>query len=298
MTAPTAQPVQLFEAVDPPSTLEQPSAGLIPSLGSRQLGDHLSGGAWLPDALGQYQLVNPCDPDPPEFPSDGPRRKLVLVSPITLRTSYWWQGRPQDFDQDAAERYASVVTSAAVARELWEGEGTRAEPYALPQSYGGATGQVNDYLANPDTCWVAEGTGLAPADAIAALDGLGQRALKGATTPVIHVTPEVAQAGAEKLTRYGSTMRTINGSVVVADAGATGKGPGSRTGLWGYVTGPVGVWLGPVSSDSALEDTTQVQLNRRQVWAHRSFMVGFDPACHIAVPIDYALPALTAPTGG
>ncbi len=296
MTAP------MFMPVDPPGEATTPGMGLLATVSpDYPAGNWPEGVAWTEPAVGLLQLIDPCDPDPPAFPDDtDTRSRVVFARSMSFRTRYWWQGRPQDFDDAAAESFARSMSSAAVARELWTGEGTQARPYLIPRALGGTTSadHTNAYLADGDSATVVGGGPYAPAEALALLDGFAHRALQGTRTPVLHCTPEVLAMAAQYLTVTGSTVRTINGSVVVADAGYPGTGPADATGQWAYATGPVGVRLSPINTETAPTATVEHQYNRRTVWADRTFQVGFDAGCHLAIRVDLALPTLTAPSGG
>lgn len=293
MTAP------LIVTVDPPGDTSAPGMGLLASVSPEYpSGNWPEGVGWTEPTAGLYQLVDPCDPDPDPFPDDsGTRPRLVVAQGVSFRTRFWQQGHLVGFDQVAAEDFARNLSSAAIARELWTGEGTRARPYRLPVALGGATNQHNAYLADPATCSTVGGTH-SPAEALALLDGLATRALRGTRTPVLHCTPEVLAMAAQYLTKTGPVVRTINGSIVVADAGYPGTGVDGAAGQWAYATGPVGVRLAPISTDPDPGSTVEHQLNRRTVWAHRTFQVGFDSGCHLAIHVDLTLPTVTPPSGG
>lgn len=200
-----------------------------------------------------------------------------------------WQGR--------AQRLLRSVESYWIAREFWRGD--------LAQEGDGSTPYPTRYLAAPDDADIDIVTGVgdpAPlADAFACLEqGMGDCAQGARGT--IHCTLQVASLAfaARIIERQGKDLVTGLGTLVIADAGYDGSGPGDEPpaegSQWMYGTGPVDVRVGTVETnpDSLMEarqlaSATDRELNNIEVRAWRLASASWDGCCHIAAQVDVPL---------
>jgi hypothetical protein len=240
-----------------------------------------NGLAWVPERCGTaYQLVPWCA-DPPSYTP--PRPGSVYHQPVGVRIAdecTTLGGRP---DLDRARRVAEAQLPYIVARELWLGTGSSADPYKVTP--GGAN-QSNAYLASADADIVGSGG----AEATAALGRLEQAALDTSHgQPVmLHVPVMASWQVADHLTRVGNQMLTAAGNQVVFDGGYPGTGPaGQAVGAtaWAYATSPVAVLVADwdVQADDA--EVVDRAKNTCTTWASTVFAAVWDPCVHLATEI-------------
>lgn len=175
------------------------------------------------------------------------------------------------------------VTSRAIAREMWTGEDTIADPYTLPAAYDwlnppAAAEFTNAYLTQAGST-VVGGTGLDALSALGAVEAeVGQLITNG---PVfLHAPVAVINDAAWALERRGDLLVTLTGAIVVADYGypieATPKI---------YGTGPVQVWTGPIEVEDDPSQVLTKEDNQAEVWAQRDALYLFDPRTLVACTV-------------
>jgi hypothetical protein len=261
---PAAPPVSgLVASAGPPPTLDRWESGL----------------AWIPERCGTaYQLVPICDEPSVEY--EVPRAGAVYYQPIGLRIADQCSTMGGPVDIERVRRVADAQTPFAVARELWTGDGTQADPYMV-----GGSEVTNPYLASTD----AEEVGTSAAEARVAIGRLEQAAMETShgQSVMLHVPILVLPQLHGYVQRVGQTLITLAGNVMVADGGYPGTGPsGEAAGatVWAYATPPVTVLQTPlvvIDGDDAIDSQT----NTRTVWASRVIAATFDPCVHLATEI-------------
>jgi hypothetical protein len=242
-----------------------------------------------PESPRAYRIAQDCTDeligygDPAEY---GP----VAARPFVIQTVTHC---PRTNDLDAikarAARHLESITSSAVARELWTGEATQADPWDLPAGLrfslanprpAGSTANEGPYL-NPYL--EAGSTALLTGAADSIADAIGRVESEVADRTAggdiyLHV-PSTLLMGLEmgQLQQVGNLLMTPLGSLVVTDFGYP-PDPGDAVGdLVVYGTGPVTVYLGGITvfdQSSWIVDHTNNQIS---VWAERSALVLFDP---------------------
>lgn len=188
-----------------------------------------------------------------------------------------WQGR--------ARRALEAGQSFAMAHELWTGD------------LGDSAGLANTALADLTSDTLTAGPD-DPVDALACLDQGLATVLRG-RRGMIHMTVQAFThlAASQALVRDGALWTTPIGSVVVADAGYTGSGPGdvaAATSQWMYGTSMLSLRLGPVETVGGPEDASGFAHsdNTVQVWAFRPVAFVWDECAHVAAEVDIAVCAL------
>lgn len=186
-----------------------------------------------------------------------------------------------DLVEERAQRLLLLSETAGIARELWRGDVAIAANPDLP----------NDYLGKNPT-QILSGVTTRLLKAFAELEqALADCSVVGGNT--IHVAPRVVPylANLRVIERLpDGRLVTNQGTLVVADPGYDGSGPGQAspdaTGAtsWLYGTGPVDVRRG---APQMLADRNQIRSrNDFVVYAYRPFAATFDPCCHLAVKAD------------
>lgn len=139
--------------------------------------------------------------------------------------------------QPVTDRLLEMCQWSEIGHELWTGAKARSKGWA------------NRFLASVDAVVAVEGVGWR--DAISALEDRMSICTCGGVH-VIHV-PVAAVALMDSpglLYREGDRLFTANGSLIVADAGYTGSGPGdvpaTNESLWIYATPPLTARLAPI----------------------------------------------------
>lgn len=256
-------------------------SGLVASAGPPPIIDRWETGlAWVPERCGtDYQLVPLCDA--PVGAYTAPRPGSAYYQPVGLRIADECSTMGGPVDIERVRRVAEAQTPFAIARELWDGAGSQADPYDV----GASSGLTNAYLASAD----AEDVGGSAAEARVAVGRLEQAALE--TTHGQQVWLHLPITVLPQLHGYvrpvGQQLITLAGNVVVADGGYPGTGPNEEPAgatVWGYATSPVQVLMSPLD---LIEDPDAVDhaTNTRRVWASRVFAATYDPCVHLAAEI-------------
>lgn len=257
-----------------------PVSGLVAAAVRPTIDRWETGLAWVPERCGTaYQLVPLCaEPDGDYTPS---RPGAVYHQPVGVRWAEECSTLDGEPDRERIRRQVEAQTPFVVARELWTGAGTQADPYEVD----GQT-VTNAYLASTD----ADVVGSGPASPLVALAQLEQAALEEShgQAVMLHVPVAVAWMIAPSLFRVGQQLVTAAGNVVVADGGYPGTGPqGQAAGstVWAYATSPVAVLMTGVRLVDDPAQTVDRAVNTRTVWAEREFAATFDPCVHLATEI-------------
>lgn len=240
--------------------------------------------AWVPErCAAAYQLAPWCA-EPVQGSYEAPRAGSAFYRPVELRVADTCTTLGGPVDQERVLRVANAQTPFAVARELWTGAGTLADPHEIPDAPG--VDAVNAHLASTN----ADVVGTGAADPLAGFGRLEQAALEATHgQPVmIHVPVLLLGRLADVFRPVGQQLITHAGNVLVADAGYPGTGPAGQpvdTTAWMYATAPVTVLLSTWALD--LDDTSRVDraVNTRTTWASRVFAAVFDPCAHLATEI-------------
>lgn len=181
-----------------------------------------------------------------------------------------WQGR--------ARRALEGSQSFSLAHELWTGE--------LRDSVGLANAALTDATSDTITSAASD-----VVDALACLDQALATALRG-RRGMVHMTVQAFTqlAARQALVRDGAMWTTPIGSVVIADAGYTGSGPGdieAAGSQWLYGTSMLSLRLGPVETQGGPNAVgVDVSNNRVQVWAFRPVAFVWDECAHVAAQLD------------
>lgn len=202
------EPVQAVPAA-PPTT------GLVASAQRPNDTGWEAGLSWRPERCVTHQGFTPCDTlaGAPATPDDG----IVYYAPPGFRVRDVCTTLSGDRDADRVRRQADAITSAVIARELWEGALTVAEPATIDGSP-----YVNAYLANGDATDVTPvATDLA--GMVGELEAAAMDAADGQQV-FIHMPAQFTLPLGAVLRRVGNLIYTPNDNVVVADAGYTGLG--------------------------------------------------------------------------
>jgi hypothetical protein len=210
-----------YQEVDAARARAQTSANLLTSAVTPNSPDNrwMSGFSFLGEMCPEIQLYNPCDDLSTE--PDGDLSEPTYVQPMAYRMRQECSLLGNEFERagQRLRRMTEAVGSFAVARELWTGVGTSAEPFpsAAPN------GQLyNPFLADANA-EVLTGAGNA-LDAIGLLEQEA-RERTGGQQVTIHVPIRVATRIAAQLQRVGNELRTYTDAIVVADGGYPGSGP-------------------------------------------------------------------------
>lgn len=183
-----------------------------------------------------------------------------------------WEGR--------ARRQLLATESFQVASELWTG------------TLRDSAGLVNRALVDADSDTVTDGP-TSVTGAIACLEYALGRALQG-RRGMIHVTTQLlTYMQALRLVEVaGGLVTTALGTVVVADAGYDGSGPGgdpAGASQWAYATSMLQLRLGPVEVIGDEVSQIDRSVNTRSVVAVRPVAVQWDECAHIAAEVDLAV---------
>lgn len=231
-----------------------------------------------------WELLTDCPPQSYEHGKRDDLRPTAAV-PFTIRTSVTGPRPELDLMAARARARLDAVTSRAIARELWAGDLTREAAYELPAGWdwtnpSPAAGKyTNPHLAGGDADGLASVASVLEAVAIVEQE-VGQRLLMG--SPYVHVPVAAMPALQDYLIPTGETLRTVAGSLVVADYGYPADGSPAQV----YGTGPVTVWTGAAE---VLDDPGQVVRladNRMEVWAERPALVEFDPETLVSCQVE------------
>jgi hypothetical protein len=261
----------------------------------------IDGIQWRPD---------PCDPgggwwDCPADGGDPPDDKTIADEQRQAWESYrpWvlWVGDACSPVGDRefvarARRMLVAVESHRIARELWTG--SYATSAAFPNRYLSQAGEV---------ALVEGGAAVGHISALAALEqALGDCSPAG--EKMIHCTRRTlthwAHQGLVEREGNSGVVRTIAGTVVVADTGYPGTGPGetytpgesTADTDWAYGTSQVVVFRSPVTVVPESEsEAVNRATNLVEFRAEESVAAVWDGCCHVGVRVDHT--TATSTTG-
>lgn len=204
----------MFEEIQPVPAAA-PTTGLVAS--ARQVNETgwEAGFTWRPERCVTTQGISPCG-TVTGVPAE-PDVDLVYYSPPGFRARDFCTTLTRERDSVRLRRQVEAVTSFEVARELWEGALTLADPATVD----GAP-YVNPYLADGNAVDVA-----APDDLTHALTTLEATARAGATRGqqvYLHVPVAFLSDYSNHYRRVGDLLYTATDAVIVADPGYTGRG--------------------------------------------------------------------------
>jgi hypothetical protein len=242
------------------------------------------GFAWVPERCGAgYELLPWCtEPDGDFTPS---RPDAAYYRPVGLRVAEECTTLSGPVDLARFQRAADATYPFAAARELWSGELTQTDPYAI--TAGGPEDQTNAYLASPDAEVVGSGA-IEPLVALGRLEQAAMEASRGQAV-MLHVPILVSWSLAGSLTKVGQTYVTVAGNRVIADAGYSGTGPNGQpvgSTVWAYATSPVAVLASPWQPINTDAQTVDRAVNTRTTWVERVIATSFDPCVHLATEIE------------
>lgn len=279
---------------------QEPETGLVASARKPPAGEGMrwqGGLSWRPERCFATQGFDPCGDDF-EAAQGNADNSAVYYMPKAFRVSDDCSTMSGRLDPVRVRRQVMAATSYRVARELWTGALTVANPHTIPGPTGGnVAGQVNPYLTGPSAV-LAEGGSYTPQQALGILEDHARRAANGQQV-FIHISPMVLPFLENMVRRVGALILTTNDSVVVADPGYLGTAPGGGSGgttteQYMYATGPVTVRLGdPVVYDLDVERIIR-SVNTQVDIGERVFAATFDPCVHFAILA--ALPGNQTPT--
>ncbi len=236
---------------------------------------------WVPERCGtSYQLAPWCaEPDA----HTAPRAGSAFYRPVEHRHADECSTLGGLPDMERVRRVADAQGPFVIARELWSGTASTADPHPLDDG----TDAVNAHLASP----AADIVGTGSASPLTAFGRLEQAALEASNGQQVYLHVPVMALPLLRdvvMARAGSQLLTVAGNVLVADGGYPGTGPtGQAVGAttWLYATAPVVVLTSPWEIDP--DDVSRVDraTNTRTTWASRVFAATFDPCVHLATEI-------------
>lgn len=268
-----------------------PRSGLVRSAitpASDDGGRWMGGLVWRSERCPSATSYDPCSDTIPDEVGPGPG-ELNYHLPVALRTTDQCSTRSSDLSdlEGRARRTLEGVTSHWVARELWTGERSAANPYETPE--GGAP-VSNRRLAQVAGVTVVAGIHQ-PKHGLGALEEAARGVAGSQGMDVwLHVPLEVVGLIDGAIIREGDMWFTQSGARVVFDAGYPGTAPdgtepvGSR---FIYATGPVSVRLGPIDTRELVDH----RRNRVGVTAERMTAAYFDSCVHFGLAVS--VPATT-----
>lgn len=232
-----------------------------------------NGLAWRSERCFSAAGYGVCDPEP----------EPVEPSPFDLESVY-----PQGYvvadecttlggtmNEDRVRRQAEAVASFMVARELWTGALTAANPATVDGSP-----VVNPSLDNGAITVASTATGVV--NRLAALEQAAMVSANGQQV-FLHVPPHLVLQLGNLLRLSGDLLVTPLGNVIVADAGYPGSGPAGTGTDWAYATGPVAVRMTTIEVLADMRETLDRTNNRRKLYARREFAAAFDACTHFAI---------------
>lgn len=189
---------------------------------------------------------------------------------------------------DRARALLERSQSKQIAAELWTGDLAAAETWPNLSFAGTAT----------DSDTVTDG----PSSVITVLACLEQALAQcgGGDQGMIHATRQLvthwAALGPSVLRREGGLLLTVHDTIVVADAGYDGSGPGgvaAGASQWAYASGLVEVRLGAIQmTPDTLAEATDRAVNTIEYVAWRPAAAVFDGCCLFAAEADLAVCAI------
>lgn len=266
----------------------QGSGALLPTLGRLvlEVGQEREVG-WVfdPEGCGESDTL-------PEDPCDStPATKTIAENPGLVGAPgfvVWTGDKCSAFEASSRDfraralRQLAAVRSYQVAAELWTG--AEADPLTPPDDVSFR------WLNHIDSDTVTDGP-TSPTDALAKLEYALGDCYKG-RRGVIHATRHAATFWAQLglLRREGNQLLTFLDTIVIADAGYDGSGPGGVAAVdgsqWAYATGIPIVQLGP---ERTLPNDIGQAINRGTntiEWrAEQKAAVGWDQCCHLAAEL-------------
>lgn len=258
-----------------------PVSGLVASAVRPSIDRWEQGLAWVPERCGtSFQLVPYCA-DPANYTAPG--TGAVYYRPVDVRFAEVCTTLNGSLDEERVTRVAEAQTPFAIARELWTGAGSLADPYPIP---GDASNHHNVALASATATTI----GGSAATVRVAIGRLEQAALETSHGQQVwlHV-PVVALPQLDGyVTRDGDQLVTLAGNVVVADGGYPGTGPAAQAAgatVWAYATTPVSVLMSDLAPIYDDRDTVEHRTNLRTAWTQRAIAATFDPCLHLATEI-------------
>lgn len=244
-------------------------ASAVPGTGERWQ----DGVGWRPERCFEAAAYAPCDDTPvvPTYAATG----VTEYYPIGFRVRDVCTTLGGLLDPERVRRQVQAATSFFVARELWTG----ALSVANPTTVNGSP-YVNPHLSAGSTTVASTATGvaarLAALEQAAMVDAFGQQV-------VIHVPAHLVLPLGALLERRGDVLFTPLGNIVIADAGYPGSGPAGTGTEWAFSTGPVTVRLGEIVTISDPVSTINRETNRQEIWGDRMFAATFDPCTIYAI---------------
>lgn len=291
---------RMFSVVEAPTNRPPRGATLLRSANPVTEGDARweAGLRYRPEACGDGNVVQAAGycgagfagmPDPDDWPLNDDVDYVPPFVAVAQECSAIGGEREIAAIEDRARRLLENCATVGIARELWRGEIAR-DPNG-PRG-GDSADLPNNFLANAAS-YDLLGSGLSMLDGLAALEeGLAGCSCGGVA--MIHTTTQVVTywKHLQLVDRQADgRLLTALGTIVVADPGYDGSGPGGAspdpTGAssWAYGTGMVDVRLGAVQT---LRDRDAVRVqNDYRVFAYRAFAATFDPCCHLAAKLDH-----------
>jgi len=202
----------MFTEVQPaPAT--PPTTGLVQSAMRPADTGWEQGLVWRPERCVTWQGFSPCGTltGSPATPNTD----LVYYVPPGFRVRDVCTTLSGARDTARVRRQADAITSYVVARELWTGALTEADPGTVNGSP-----YVNPYLADGNATPVA-----APADLDRAVNYLEQAAMDAAPGMQVFIhMPISVLPRVSDIRRVGNVLYTASDNVIVADSGYTGAG--------------------------------------------------------------------------
>lgn len=238
-----------------------------------------------PRLLPGWQLSLDCSTETVDVGIQGEALRPIAAVPFVIRTSVVCP-RVDVAEMSALALSAlELITSRAIAREMWTGEITEADPFTLPGVYDWInpspdTDQwTNPYLTQAGADSVTGVGGTDVLSAIAAVEAEVARRIVGG--PIyIHMPAELVTSVAQNLETRGELILTKLGSIIVADPGYPFTSPTTI-----YGTGPVRTWVGSKTVDDIAAEVVSHDDNTVRVWASRPAMYLFDPRSLVTAEI-------------
>lgn len=241
-----------------------------------------------------------CDIDPPLDPKEAPANPgVVEYEPFLVMGADKCTTMDRTRNRRELARLQLLATESwQIAREVWEGAVARSTTDDLP----------NAYLASAATD-VLDATPVGYVSALAELEAALLDCMHGARG-MIHASPYTltlwAEAGLVRTTDQGIILTTMD-TIVVADAGYTGSGPGEDPGdppepadlavsAWAYGTGLVHLRRGLIYEVG--DETSQINrsTNTWEVFVERPVAAYWSPCCQLGINVDHTGPG--ASNGG
>lgn len=204
----------MFQEVQPVRATP-PTTGLVASAQRVSDTGWEAGLAWRPERCITWQGFTPCGPltGVPAEPDSG----IVYYGPPGFRVRDECTTLSGDREADRVRRQAEAITSFVVARELWTGALSLAEPATVDGSP-----YVNPYLSDGNATDVTP-TATDIAGMIGELEAAAMVAADGQQV-FIHMPPALVFPLGNLVRRVGNILYTPLDNVIVADAGYTGIG--------------------------------------------------------------------------